>query len=381
VVTQLALSFALLAGAGVLSSHFRQLAADDLGMELDGLYTMRVSLEQERFAPPEARAGVVDELTRALGAVPGVEAVGYSTVNPLCCGDWGAPLAVEGVEHPEGSTHLIHHRMVGSGYFAAAGIPLLRGRDFDDRERPGSAPTVIVDEALADRFWPGEDPLGKRVRIDRPGAVWMTVVGVVGDVDEEGDYSETWYLPYTRDPIARSSENLHFMLRGTDVAVLQAAREAVRSVDPDLAVYEQAEMTSLRAGNISQDRLGAVLGTGFAAFGLLLAALGVFGTLSYSVGTRSREIGTRIALGARPGEVTQLILRGALKLTLLGVLVGLTLALALTRVLGGLIEGVGSPSPPLLGGLGLVLLGTSLTAAAIPAIRASRIDPAVAFRD
>ena len=381
VVTQLALSFALLAGAGVLSSHFRQLVADDLGMDLEGLYTLRVSLEQERFAAPEARTAVVDELTRALQAVPGVEAVGYSTVNPLCCGDWGAPLAVEGVEQPEGSTHLIHHRMVGSGYFAAAGIPLLRGRDFDDRERPGSAPTVIVDEALADRFWPGEDPLGKRVRIDRPGADGLTVVGVVGDVDEEGDYSETWYLPCTRDPVARSSENLHFMLRGTDVAVLQAAREAVRSVDTELAVYEQADMTSLRAGNISQDRLGAVLATGFAAFGLLLAALGVFGTLSYNVGTRSREIGTRIALGARPGEVTQLILSGALKLTLVGGVLGLTLAVALTRVLGGLIEGVGSPSPPLLGGLGLVLLGTSLAAAAIPAIRASRIDPVVAFRD
>jgi putative ABC transport system permease protein len=240
---------------------------------------------------------------------------------------------------------------------------------------------VIVDEALADRFWPGEDALGKRVRIDRPNAEWRTIVGVVGDIDEDGDYSETWYLPYTQDPVTRSSENLHFMIRAEDPAVLDLARRAFRAVDSNLAVYELNAMATLRADNISQNRLGAMVGSVFAAFGLLLAGLGVFGMLSYNVGTRSREIGTRIALGAHPGQVTGLVLRGALKLTAVGAGVGLVTSVGLNRVLERVVFGVEGAGPVLMIGLALVLFTASLVAAAVPAIRASRVNPIEAFRD
>jgi len=381
VVTQLALSLSLLVGAGVLFDHFQRLSAAGLGLQVDDLYTLRVSLEQDRFATADPRLGIVTQLSEALEAIPGVEAAAYTTVNPLCCGDWGAPLGVEGQPQPEGSTHLIHHRMVGPGYFEATGTPLLRGRDFDARDAPGTAPTVIVDEALADRFWPDEDALGKRVRIDRPDAEWRTVVGVVGDVDEDGDYSETWYLPYTQDPVARSSENLHFMIRARDASVLDAARRAVSAVDPNLAVYEMISMASLRTENISQDRIAPAVGSMFAAFGLLLAGLGVFGMLSYNVNTRSREIGTRIALGAHPSQVTGLVLQGALRLTGLGVVVGLAMALGLNRILQRAIFGVEGASPTLMAGLAIVLFAASLVAAAVPALRAARVSPIEAFRD
>jgi len=381
VVTQLALSLSLLVGAAVLFDHFQRLNADDLGMEVEGLNTLRVSVEQDRFAQVDARLDIVTRVREAIAGVPGVQGVAYTTVNPLCCGDWGAPLAVEGRTQPEGSSHLIHHRLVGPGYFEATGTPLLRGRDFGPGDVPGSVGSVIVDEALADRFWPTEDAIGKRVRVGRPETEWLTIVGVVGDVQEDGDYSETWYLPYTQDPTARSSENLHFMIRSGDSGVLGAARRAVQEIDPNLAVYQLRTMTSLRAENISQDRIGAAVGSVFAAFGLMLAGLGVFGMLSYSVSTRSREIGTRMALGARPPQVTGLVLKGATKLTLVGGALGLVMAVGLNRLLQVMVFGVETASPVLLLGLSLILLLTSGLAAALPALRAARVDPVEAFKD
>jgi len=381
VVTQLALALSLLVGAGVLFDHFQRLSADDLGMEVDQLYTMRISVEQERFADEDSRLDIVGRISTAISRVPGVEAVGYTTVNPLCCGDWGASLAVEGRTQPEGSTHLIHHRLVGPGYFEATGTPIRRGRDFDRTDAPGSLLTVIVDEALADRFWPGGDALGQRVRMDRADADWLTIVGVVGDVEESGDYSETWYLPYTQVPTMRSSENLHFMIRASDSGALDLARRAVQTVDANLAVYDLATMSALRAENIAQDRLGSTVASAFAVFGLLLAGLGVFGMLSYNVGTRSREIGTRIALGAHPSQVTGLVIRGAMKLTLSGAVLGLAMAFGLNRVLQSVIVGVEPASPLLISGLFVTLIATSGVAALLPALQAARVNPIEAFKD
>jgi ABC-type antimicrobial peptide transport system permease subunit len=270
---------------------------------------------------------------------------------------------------------------VGPGYFETTGTPLLSGRDFDRRDLPGSALVVIVDEALANRFWPGEDAIGKRVRIHREGSDWLTIVGVVADVEEDGDYTETWYLPYTQMPTARSSENLHFMVRGDDPSVLDGARRAVQALDPNLALYELATMSSLRAENISQDRLGAAVGTLFAGFGLLLAGLGVFGMLSYNVSTRSREIGTRIALGAHPSQVTGLVLHGALKLAAAGTVFGIAMALGLNRIIQGMIFGIETASPALIAGLCLVLVVAAGIAAALPALRAARVDPIQALRE
>jgi len=372
---------ALLVGAGVLFDHFERLRSDDLGFAVEELYTLRVSVGQERFTGVDARLDVVERLTAALAALPETEAVGFSSVNPLCCGDWGAPLDVEGVEQPEGSTHLIHHRYVGSGYFEATGTPLVRGRDFDRRDGPETAPVVIVDEALAERFWPGEDPIGRRVRIDRPGFEWRTVVGVVGDVEEEGDYSETWYLPHRQSPTARGADNLHFMLRAADAAVLDASRRAVTEVDPTLAVYAGRSMASLRSENIAQDRLGATVGLLFAGFGLLLAGLGVFGMLSYNVQSRRREIGTRLALGARPEQVTSLVLGGALKLTAVGGVIGIAAASGLNRLLAGMVFGIETAGPWLLSGLTAVLGLVAVVAALLPALRAARVDPIEVLSD
>lgn len=381
VVTQLALSLALLVGAGVLFEHFERLSSAGLGFEVEGLYTLRVAVGEERFAEEDARLDIVGRLEDAIRGVPAVEAAAYTTVNPICCGDWGAPIEVEGQPNPEGSTHLIHHRLIGAGYFAAMGTPIVRGRDFDARDRLGGPTTVIVDDALAKRFWPTDDPLGKRIRLEREGEPWRTVVGVVGDVEKSGDYTETWYLPYTEDPTSRSSERLHFMVRSQKSSVLDLARRAVQDVDPNLAVYEARTMASLRGENISQDRMGAAVGSVFAAFGLLLAGLGVFGMLSYNVSTLSREIGTRIALGAHPTQVTTIVLKSALRLTGVGALLGLVAAVALNQALARMIFGVEFAGVGLLAGLAMLLVVASGIAAAIPALRAARVDPIEVLRD
>ena len=382
VVTELALSLTLLAGAGVLFDHFQRLRSDDLGLDIAGLYTVRVSLEQERYQEPEARVAAVSRLREAVAAVPGVEAVGMTTVNPLCCGDWGAPLEVDGFEPlAEGATILIHHRLVGPAYFEATGTELLSGRVFGAQDGPGSPQTVIVDESLAKRFWPGEEALGKRVRVARPGREWRTVVGVVGDVQERGDYSDTWYIPYAQNATDRSAENLHFMIRTASATTLEAVRQAVGEVDPNLPVYGTSTMGDLRTEIISQERLGAIVAGVFAVVGLLLAAFGLFGVLSYAVSTRRREIGTRIALGAERVDVVAMILRQALALSAVGATVGLGTALGLNRLLQSLVAGTRPAGPGMLAIITVTLVLAATLAAAAPAMRAARVDPLTALKE
>lgn len=381
VVTQIALSLGLLVGAGVMVDHFRRLQFQSLGYDLNNLHTLRITLEQERYTSGDARVRLVQALQERVRTRPGVGAVGATTVNPLCCGDWGAPIQIEGREPaPNGAPILVHHRNVTPGYFEAMGIPILRGRNLEAADRLSSPPVVVVDEAFARRFWPGQDAVGKRVRLDRPGSGWRTVVGVVPTVYREGDYEEAWYVPYYQAPEGRSSENVHLMVRGRGGTV-DEARRAIAEIDAALAVHGVATMRSLRQRGLAQDRLGAVVTALFAAFALALAAFGLFGLLNYIVTLRSGEIATRVALGAtRPGVAWLVVAHAALRLAL-GALVGLTLAFALNRVLASMVDGITWIRPLPLGLLVSSLALAALGAAVAPALRAARIDPAMVLRD
>lgn len=381
VVTELALSVVLLVGAAVMLEHFRQLRHQNLGFDPDGVETLQVSLESSRYDRAQVRWQLVHALEKHLSAVPGVEGVGFTSVNPLCCGDWLAPVEIEGrAPRPDGIPLRIHHRYVTPDYFKTMGIPVLDGSIFPAADRPGGPGEVIIDENMARRHWPGEDPVGRRIRVARPGAEWKTVVGVVGSIVTQGDYDEGWYLPFYQEPMGRSNNMLHVMIRARDESVMPSVRRTVAQVAPDLPVFDVTTMRQLRRQNLAQDRLGAVLTMSFAAFGLLLAVVGLYSLMAYLVAMRTHEIGTRVALGASKRSILGLVLRRAGKLITLGGAIGGVLALALNRVLGTFVVGVHMASPTLLARLVLGLMAVALAAAAIPAARAARVDPVRAFR-
>lgn len=381
VVSELALSVVLLLGAGVMLDHFRRLREEDLGFRPDGVQTLQLSLEGSRYAETQVRLQLVHALEDRLAAVPGVEDVGITTVNPLCCGDWGAPVEIEGQPvAPDGTPALIRHRYVTPRYFTTMEIPLLEGRGFRQSDRPGGPLEVVVDASLARRRWPGQDPVGKRIRVAREGEEWRTVVGVVGDTWDMSDYDEGWYLPFYEEPTGRSTGTLHLLVRLRSESALATVRAAIVAVDPNLPVFGAASMRELRRRNLAQDRLGAVLTTAFAAFGLLLAVVGLYGLMAHLVGLRTREIGTRIALGASRGHVLGMVLARAARLVAIGSAVGVALALLLNRALGSLVVGVRMAGPEMFGPLLAVLVAFTAGAVVAPALRAARIDPVRAFR-
>ena len=381
VVGQLALSLVLLLAAGVMVDHFRALRGSDPGFRTADVHTFRISLADRRWQDPEVKWGLLRALEERLAAVPGIQGVGFTSVNPLCCGDWGADVEVEGRPNaPDAPPLRIHHRYVTPSYFEVMGIPIRQGSAFAPGDRPGQPGTVVVDESMARRFWPGEDPVGRRVRWDAPGQGWRTVVGVVGDIDEEGDYTEGWYLPVYQDPTGRSAEHLHVMVRSSDAGILGTVRSVVAEVEPTLAVYEPSSMEALRARLLRQDRLGSIVSIAFAAFGTLLAGLGLYGLLAYLVSSRTREIGTRMALGAPRAGIASMVLRRAGRLVGLGLAVGGVLSVASAPLLGRLLGRTEPPGVGVLCVLGAVLALVTVAAALAPALRAARIDPVEAVR-
>lgn len=380
VVVELALSVVLLVGAGVMADHFTRLRTADIGFDVEGLYTMRLPLQQDRYASADARNDLIRRLESEVAAEPGVLSVGFTSVNPLCCGDWGASIEIEGMQRsPDDPPLLIHHRYATPGFFEAMEIPLRRGSAFDPAAGPTSAPTVIVDESLANRFWPNVDPIGQRVRLAQ-GGEWREVVGIVADTHMEGDYDEAWYLPFHQDPTGRSNDDLHILLRVQGGAAVEAARRAIGRVAPNLPTYEVAAMSAHRDALIAQDRIGSLISVAFAGFGLILATFGLYGLLAYLVELRSREIGIRIALGASQGSILWIVLAQGTRLLLAGLAAGVVIALVLNDVLRRIVLGVEMAGPELLFPLLATLTGVAGVAALVPALRATRIDPAEAFQ-
>ena len=381
VVTELALSVVLLVGAGVMFDHFRRLQEQHLGFEPEAVHTLQVSLEGERYADEQVRWQLVRSLEERLAAEPGVRRVGATSVNPLCCGDWGAAAEIEGRPvTPDRPALRIHHRYVTPGYFETLGIPVLRGEVFPGADRPGGRLEVMVDASMARRHWPGGDALGARIRLARDGAEWRTVVGVVGDVEAMGDYTEGWYLPFYQEPLGRSNEILHVMVRLAGGDALARVRDVVAELDPALPVFGVAALRDLRRENLAPDRMGAVMSTAFAGFGLILATVGLYGLLAHVVSLRTPEIGTRMALGASRGDVLAMVVGRAGRLVAVGAGAGLVLALGLERVLRSLVLGARIPGPGTILPLGGLLLVVAAGAVLVPALRAVRIEPARAFR-
>lgn len=377
VVSEVSLALVLLVGASVLFQHFQSLRTADLGYQTDERVTLQLVVDTERYAETDARAALYRTLEENIRALPEVVDVGITSVNPLCCGDWAAPIAIEGLERPDDAPPLlVHHGLVTPTYFDALAMPVVRGRNFGPEDTPEAPPVVVVDEALAARFWPGEDPLGKRLGLARPGEEMRTVIGVVSTATRQGDYTESWYVPLYQDPTGRSAEIIHVVLHQRADGALRAARQVVAEIDPALATFGEATLTSLREEAIGQDRLGAVLAGLFAGIGLLLACLGLYGLLAYRVALQTREIGTRLALGARGSQVVMMVLGRSMRLLGWGVLAGAVVSWLLNRVLIQAVPGVQMAGAGVVAVLVGVVCVATLVAALVPAIEAARLDPA-----
>jgi putative ABC transport system permease protein len=296
----------------------------------------------------------------------------------------GSAFTIEGQtpEQQRFNPHALFPR-VSHDYFTVAGIPLLQGRSFFESENLDTQRVCVVSQELAKRFWPKDTPLGKRLKLAaaETTAEWRTVIGVVGDVRYQGLDQGTGlaiYLPYNQ--AAAGAMHLLVRTKGDPARLIEAVRQAIWSVDPQLAIYSARTMETILANSTWQRRLWGVSFMVFAALALALAAIGIYGVMSYLVGQRTREIGIRMALGAQRGDVLRLVIGQGLKLVGIGVAIGLIGSLALTRVIASLLFEVSATDPMTFAGVALLLISAAFLACWIPARRAAKVDPMIALR-
>lgn len=378
IAIELALASALLGASATVGGALRQVENRDLGFSTDRLLTLQFELTGERLDSAGGHVRTLTGLEDRLRALPGVTAVGTTTVNPLCCGDWGSRATPEGVVVRLEDAATVNWRLASPSFFDAMGIRLLSGRVFDTHDVQNAEPVVVVDSRFAARFWPKQDAVGKRVKRGGTESAnpWMRVVGVVSAVEDAGDYKETWYLPYLQNPAAGSTSELHVMLRVSDVdSMFAPIRKAVAEVDPGLAIINLRTMEEIKMRALTQERLGTGVALIFAAIGGFLALSGVYGLVAFVVAGESREMGIRLALGATAGLVMRQVVGRIARLALGGAVVGLTVA-ALTQ--RATIEALGAKPDNFLPTAVVMTIGllvAAVAAATIPARRVLKLDP------
>ncbi|HWS87835.1 MAG TPA: ABC transporter permease [Pyrinomonadaceae bacterium] len=386
VVAEVALSLLLLAGAGLLVKSFTRLQAVDPGFDPEGVITMRVSLPGARYREPARKAEFYAALTERLKAVPGVEAAGATISLPLGGSNYsvGRGFIREGRPETPEEAQNASYAVVTPDYFRALRVPVRAGRAFDERDNMESTKVVVINEAFARKAFPGEDPLGKRIHIWRDEKFLREVVGVVGDVKPDSlDAKEAalqMYVPHRQDA-GWGGLSLVVRARGAEPeSLVGRVREEVRALDSQLPVYDVKTLRQVVANSTAYRRVAMFLMAGFACSALLLAGVGLYGVVSYSVAQRTREIGVRLALGAQGRDILGLVVRQGMLLTLLGLGAGLACALALTRLIAGLLYGVSAADPLVYVAVSLLLAAVALLACIIPARRAAKVDPMVALR-
>jgi predicted permease len=386
VVSQVAVAFVLLVGAGLLLRSFARLREVDPGFRPERVMTMRVALPPNRYDDNTAIGGFYGRLVENLRALPGVTAAALVSNLPMSGNNSSGSFEIEGSPTPDGqpSPHGDSH-YVSHGYFETMGIPLVQGRCFDGRDASAGTPSIIVDEVLAKRYWPDGSALGHRLAKYGEGSgkqpVWRQIVGVVGHVKKyglDGRVKEQYYIPADQRPQAAMSIVLRSASEPT--GVVSAARAAVRALDPEVPVFSVRAMTEWLDDTMTMRRFVMSLLAGFAATALLLAAVGLYGVLAYSVAQRTHEIGVRMALGARAGDVVMMVVRRGMLLVLGGLAAGGVLAIGLTRFIQSQLFGIGAADPLTYVLFATALAGVALCACFIPARRAARVAPTIALR-
>jgi putative ABC transport system permease protein len=380
VVSEVALAFLLLTGAGLFIKSFVRLTRVDPGFVTQDVLTMRVILPDEYRESGDAVRGFFTELTERLQAIPGVHTVTGASQPPMVGGISSPPTSVEtaaGIEE-----NAIHSSSVTSSYFEVMGIPLIAGRTLASSDREGTAPVVVVNQAMVQRYWPNEDPIGRRVRLDYPDdPIWYTVVGVVGDIRYRLQYPPfpEFYLSQSQWPEWFQTMLLKTAADPTTVAA--AAREALWAVDPNVPAQVNVLSDQISSSqSVAGPRFSALLLACLAGVAALLAVLGVYAVLAYTVTQRVHEIGIRMALGAEKRILLGGVLKRGAQLAGIGLAVGLAASVGAARVFDSLLFDVSAADPPTLVAVAMLVTLAALAASLIPALRATRIDPVEVLR-
>ncbi len=382
VVVQVAVSVVLLVGAGLMVRSLVALQRVDPGFDSERVLTMTLDLNWSRYTTADLIRGFHERLHSRLASQPGVVAAASTLVFPLgSTRTLGFEFDIEGrPRDPQVTVPQGDFRSVSPDYFRTLGIPLVEGRVFTANDGPETPQVAVVNRSLARRYWASESPLGRRISADS-GKTWITVVGVVGDVRQYGldrAPADELYTPFAQVPIREGS--LLLRTTGDPYAAVRVVKEEIRSIDPDQPIANVETLDELRSESLASPRLTASLLLMFALLALVITGAGLAGVVAFSVSQRTQEIGVRMALGAERGEVLGMILREGMRLVLFGLLLGVLGALAATRLMAGLLYGVGATDPLTFGGVVLVLVVVAVLACLAPARRATRVDPMVALR-
>jgi putative ABC transport system permease protein len=380
VVAEVALALVLVTGAGLMVQSVRSLLDVEVGVDTDNVLLAQFSLPPAKYPQAEGQVLFLDQLLEHATAIPGVRAAALTSVAPPASGGQ-FHVRIEGV-HDAWTMDLpvARSRSVSPGYFEAMGIPLVRGRTFTRDDRAGGARVVIVDEAFVTQHFPDEDPIGKRIRTleDEP----REIIGVVGNVANTGLGNEaqpTDYLPYAQTMFG-STMTLAMRTGGEAMTFLPAVREAIWGMDRDLPLVNVGTLEDRLSTSVAQPRFNSTMLTLFAVLALVLAGVGIYGVMAYTVSERTTEIGLRMALGASGGSVRGLVVGKAMALTSMGIVVGVLAALGLGRVLRSFLFGVAPSDPRTLVAVAVILAAVAFLASYLPALRASRMDPLEALR-
>ncbi len=389
VALQVAFAFVLLVGAGFLLASFQKLLAVDPGFQPEGVLTATVSLPDSRYKEDKDQRVFAERFLNEVRALPGVEHAGLTDSIPFGNDSSSSVITVEGYEpQPGESVRAPFRRIVSPGYFQTLGIKVLEGRPFDRRDTADSQKVAIVDRWMAEKYWPGRDPVGGRISQSVPQLEkdpskieWLTVVGVVDEIlvsDLAGESNHgAYYFPVSQD--TRSSLTVALRTDGDPKALVPGLRQALGEIDPELPLDDVMTMDERIGQALVDTRLPMLLATVFAGVALFLAAVGIYGVLAYAVAQRTRELGVRVALGSSSGEVFRLVLGHGVRVLAVGLGTGLVGAVFLTRAMAGMLYGVTPLDPEVFLAVAGLLTLVVLAATAIPARRATRVDPAVAL--
>jgi predicted permease len=385
VVAEVSLAVVLLVGAGLLIRSFVELQRVSPGFRPDGVLAMQLTLPANKYAEPPSRDQFVRRMLDEVRALPGVKSAGVTTVLPMSGNQQSGSFTIEGrqVAANESSPHGDRWR-ASPDYFKAMNIPLVRGRYFTESDTADAPGVAIIDETMAKKYWPNEDPVGKRISFEggQQNRRWREIVGIVGHVRSvalEGDSRVQYYVPY-----AQSTQSVVFLAvraeEGDPTALAGAVRNVIRGIDADLPVYKVTTMERLVADSLAQRRFSVFLFGIFATLALVLAVVGLYGVMSYTVLQRTHEIGLRMALGAQARDILRMVIKQGLSLVAIGLVIGLLGAFALTRLMASLLYGVSAADPLTYAGIALLLAGVAFIASYIPAHHATRVDPMIALR-
>ena len=381
VALEVALSLVLLVGAGLMIKSFLRLQQTNLGFNPENVLAVSLTLPESRYPEDRQRASFFQEALARLQSVSGVQSAGATTSLPLTLSVNGSDFRIEGQPEPEaGKELIINISSVSPGYFQTLGVPLMKGRDFSDRDNKDAPETAIINNDLARTYFPNEDPIGKRIKFTDT-ETWISIVGVTGDVKQLGQdigVKPEIYFPYLQVPAA--SMSVVVRTANEPLSLTGAVKTQIQIIDKDLPIDDAKTMQQLLANSKSGRRFNLILLTGFALVALVLAMVGIYGVMSYTVAQRTHEIGIRVAVGAQPRDVFRMVIGQGMMLAMIGVAFGLVGAFALTRLMKTMLFGVEATDPTTFVSIALLLTGVALVACYIPSRRATKVDPLVALR-